>query len=138
MEDSEYTLFLRKNANIVSNIIDAISQDTRLLNMLKAQDLHLLRYFLTSLLNVGLSSDDGIHPKILIMFANSAAQIFDPDTGEDAFDIIIEHAKHQQVSMSNTVVNVLRITLVKSLISAKNFGLVVHRYFGRHLYLPLY
>jgi hypothetical protein len=35
------------------------------------------------------------------MFANAAAQIFDPDTGEEAFDIIIEHAKCEQVSMSS-------------------------------------
>lgn len=122
MEDSEQTLFLRKNANTVSNIMDDISQDVRLLNMLRAQDLHVLRYFLTSLLFFGLTSYDGVHPKILMMFANAAAQIFDPDSGEEAFDIIIEHTKHHQVSMSNTVLNVLRITLVKSLISSKNFA----------------
>lgn len=119
MKDSEHTLFLRKNSSVVSHVIEAISQDIRLMNMLLSQDVHLLRYFLTSLLNVGLSADDGIHPKILIMFANATTQIIDPDTGKEAFDIIMEHVKQQEVSMSSTVQQVLRMTLVKSLTSSK-------------------
>jgi hypothetical protein len=122
MKDSKHAIFLRNNAKLVITISDEILSDKHLLNMLKTGEERLMRHFLICLLSVAFSDEDGIHPKILIMFADTAAQIFNPDNGNKAFELIIEHIKRHRDSMSGTCLEVLHATLSKSLGSLKRLA----------------